>query len=174
LPSHCPIAAILRPRNFSGSCPVTSRNPLIQKGATTATKSKRFDPKGVLHGLLSWGCRCIEEPFATVNFREFYFHDVGYPGGGEIGGRAEAKAHSHPRLRSSGSTDALRLVPDLGGLVIPTTRPLKVFHAFFFCLRAVARSSRRASAATAGPSMMRLGAAEESERRPSQGTWAGK
>src|SRR5918999_3194551 len=38
--------------NFSGSCIVTSRNPLIQKGATTATKSGRFHPKGVLQGLL--------------------------------------------------------------------------------------------------------------------------
>jgi hypothetical protein len=38
--------------NFSGSCIVTSRNPLIHIGATTATKSWRFHPKGVLQGLL--------------------------------------------------------------------------------------------------------------------------
>jgi hypothetical protein len=29
-------------QDFSGSCTVTSRNPLIQKGATTATKSEPF------------------------------------------------------------------------------------------------------------------------------------
>ena len=39
--------------NFSGSCIDTSRNPLIHNGATTATKSGRFHPKGVLQGLLS-------------------------------------------------------------------------------------------------------------------------
>jgi hypothetical protein len=58
--------------DFSGSCTVTSRNPLIHNGATAATKSERFDPKGGPHSLLSWGCRCIEEPFATLNFREFH------------------------------------------------------------------------------------------------------
>src|SRR5215217_5902605 len=31
-------------REFSGSCIVTSRNPLIQKGATTVTKSGCFVP----------------------------------------------------------------------------------------------------------------------------------
>jgi len=59
--------------HFSGSCAVTSRNSLIHNGATNGTKSERFDPKGEQRGLLSWGCRCVEEPFATVNFREFYF-----------------------------------------------------------------------------------------------------
>jgi hypothetical protein len=39
--------------DFSGSCTVTSRNPLIQKGATTATKSGRFDPEGASQGLSS-------------------------------------------------------------------------------------------------------------------------
>jgi hypothetical protein len=33
--------------DFSGSCTVTSRNPLIQIGATNGTKSERFDAKGV-------------------------------------------------------------------------------------------------------------------------------
>jgi hypothetical protein len=33
--------------NFSGSCIVTSRNPLIQKGATTATKSGSFGAGGL-------------------------------------------------------------------------------------------------------------------------------
>jgi hypothetical protein len=28
---------------FSGSCAVTSRNPLLQEGATEGTKSLRFD-----------------------------------------------------------------------------------------------------------------------------------
>src|SRR5215208_3955789 len=59
--------------DFSGSCAVTSRNPLIHKGATNSIKSARFDVKGVQRGLLSWGWRCVEEPFATVNFREFVF-----------------------------------------------------------------------------------------------------
>src|SRR5215210_9098247 len=59
--------------HFSGSCTVTSRNPLIHNGATTATKSERFDPKGVHQGLLSRACHCVEEPLATVNFGEFLF-----------------------------------------------------------------------------------------------------
>jgi hypothetical protein len=33
--------------NFSGSCIVTCRNSLIHIGATTATKSERFDAEGV-------------------------------------------------------------------------------------------------------------------------------
>src|SRR5687767_2479905 len=41
--------------NFSGSSIVTSRNPLIQKGATTATKSPRFGAGGRHQGLLSRG-----------------------------------------------------------------------------------------------------------------------
>ena len=59
--------------HFSSRCTVTSRNPLIRNGATNSTKSERFDPKGVQQSLLSWGCRCVEESLATVNFREFYF-----------------------------------------------------------------------------------------------------
>jgi hypothetical protein len=62
--------------NFSGSCIVTSRNPLIHIGATIATKSERFDAKGVLQSLLSRAWQCVEELLATVNFREFIFHDV--------------------------------------------------------------------------------------------------
>jgi hypothetical protein len=38
--------------DFSGSCTVTSRNPLIHIGATNGTKSERFDAKGVLHAVL--------------------------------------------------------------------------------------------------------------------------
>ena len=41
--------------NFSGSCIVTSRNPLILIGATTATKSGCFGPKWVQQSLLSRG-----------------------------------------------------------------------------------------------------------------------
>jgi hypothetical protein len=59
--------------DFSGSCTVTSRNPLIHNGATNSTKSARFDVRGVQRGLLSWGWRCIEEPFATVNVAELPF-----------------------------------------------------------------------------------------------------
>jgi len=39
--------------NFSGSCIVTSRNPLIHIGATTATKLGCIDPKGVQQSLWS-------------------------------------------------------------------------------------------------------------------------
>jgi hypothetical protein len=59
--------------HFSDSCTVTSRNPLIHNVATTATKSERFDVKGVQQGLLSRACRCVGEPFATVNFGEYHF-----------------------------------------------------------------------------------------------------
>jgi len=41
--------------NFSGSCIVTSRNPLIHIGATTATRSSRFGAGGLPQGLLSRG-----------------------------------------------------------------------------------------------------------------------
>jgi hypothetical protein len=64
-------------QGFSGSCTVTSRNPLIHNGATNGTKSGRFDPKGEQQGLLSRAYRCVEEPFATVNFAEFYFYALG-------------------------------------------------------------------------------------------------
>jgi hypothetical protein len=60
-------------QDFSGSCAVTSRNPLIHNGATNGTKSGRFDPKGEQQALLSKARGCVEEPFATVNFREFLF-----------------------------------------------------------------------------------------------------
>jgi len=60
-------------QDFSGSCTVTSRNSLIQKGATTATKSEVFRPKRGAPGLLWRGWRCVEESLATVNFREFLF-----------------------------------------------------------------------------------------------------
>jgi hypothetical protein len=41
--------------NFSGSCIVTSRNPLIHIGATTATNSERFGAGGLHQGLWSRG-----------------------------------------------------------------------------------------------------------------------
>ena len=72
------IAAVLWPRNFSGSCTVTSRNPLIHNGAPNGTKSERFDVKGVQQDLLSRGCRCVEESLATVYFGEcLFFYEVG-------------------------------------------------------------------------------------------------
>src|SRR5829696_6159764 len=37
------LLAALLGEHFSGSCTVTSRNPLIHNGATNGTKSKRFD-----------------------------------------------------------------------------------------------------------------------------------
>jgi hypothetical protein len=63
--------------DFSGSCAVTSRNSLIHNGATTATKSKRFDAEGVP----PYCCRVLtaasERLLATMNFREFLFHAIG-------------------------------------------------------------------------------------------------
>ena len=57
-----------QPRNSSGSCTVTSRNPLIHNGATTATKSERFDAEGIPPCC----CRVLgampDTSFATVNF----------------------------------------------------------------------------------------------------------
>jgi len=45
----CELRLVLTPmgENFSGSCIVTIRNPLIQKGATTATNSERFGAGGL-------------------------------------------------------------------------------------------------------------------------------
>jgi len=63
-------------QDFSGSSTVTSRNSLILKGATTATKSEPFDPKGVHQALLSRACHCVEDPLATANFREFGLGEV--------------------------------------------------------------------------------------------------
>jgi hypothetical protein len=57
--------------HFSGSRAVTSRNPLIQIGATNGTKSAGFDAEG------GPSCRCrvlaaaSDGHLATVNFREF-------------------------------------------------------------------------------------------------------
>jgi hypothetical protein len=60
--------------NFSGSCIVTSRNSLIHNGATTATKSERFDAKGVPPCCCRVLTAASERLLATVNFREFVFH----------------------------------------------------------------------------------------------------
>jgi hypothetical protein len=59
--------------DFSGSWDVTSRNPLIHNGATTATKLERFDVEGVPRDLWSRAAAVPDGPFATVNFREFLF-----------------------------------------------------------------------------------------------------
>jgi hypothetical protein len=47
---------------------------LIHGGATNSTKSPRFGAEGLQHGLSLRAWRCVEEPFATVNFGEFYFY----------------------------------------------------------------------------------------------------
>ena len=60
--------------NFSGSSIVTSRNPLIHNGATTATKSKRFDAEGVPPCCCRVLSASSERLLATVNFGEFHFH----------------------------------------------------------------------------------------------------
>jgi hypothetical protein len=63
--------------NFSGSCTVTSRNPLIHNGATNGTKLLRFDAKGVLPCCSRVLGDAPDGPFATLNFAEFYFHALG-------------------------------------------------------------------------------------------------
>jgi len=60
--------------NFSGSCIVTSRNSLIHNGATTATKSERFDAEGVPPCCCRVLTAASERVLATVNFGEFFFH----------------------------------------------------------------------------------------------------
>jgi hypothetical protein len=62
-----------RGENFSGSCIVTSRNPLIHDGATTATKSERFDAEGVPPCCGRALTAASERLLATVNFRESDF-----------------------------------------------------------------------------------------------------
>jgi hypothetical protein len=62
--------------DFSGSCTVTSRNPLIQIGATNGTKSERFDAKGVPSCCSRGLGDAPDGPFATVNFAEFLFFHV--------------------------------------------------------------------------------------------------
>ena len=64
-------------RDFSDSCTVASRNPLLHKGATKSTWSPRLDAEGVQHSLLLRAWRCVDELFATVNFAEFFFHALG-------------------------------------------------------------------------------------------------
>jgi hypothetical protein len=61
--------------NFSDSCLVTSRNSLIHKGATTATKSERFDAEGVPPCCCRVLSAASERLLATANFREFLFRD---------------------------------------------------------------------------------------------------
>ena len=63
--------------NFSGSCIVTSRNSLIHNGATTATKSERFDAEGVPPCCCRVLTAASERVLATVNFGEFFFHALG-------------------------------------------------------------------------------------------------
>jgi hypothetical protein len=60
--------------DFSGSCAVTSRNSLIHNGATTATKSERFDAEGVPPCCCRVLTAASERLLATLNFREFIFH----------------------------------------------------------------------------------------------------
>jgi hypothetical protein len=63
--------------NFSGSCIVTSRNSLIQKGATTATKSERFGAERVPPCCCRVLTTASDGLLATANFGEFYFHALG-------------------------------------------------------------------------------------------------
>ena len=52
-------------KDFSGSCTVTSRNSLIQKGATTATKAEPFWPQRSAPGSIVKGLpRRYEDPLA--------------------------------------------------------------------------------------------------------------
>jgi hypothetical protein len=60
-------------RDFSGSCTVRSRNPLVHEGATTATKSERFEAEGVPPCRRRVLTAASEQLLATVNFGEFPF-----------------------------------------------------------------------------------------------------
>jgi hypothetical protein len=44
---------------------------MVQLLLPSCRKLPRFDPKGVPHNRFSRACRAVEEPFATLNFREF-------------------------------------------------------------------------------------------------------
>jgi hypothetical protein len=74
-------------QDFSGSCTVTSRNPLILNGATKGTNSPRFDAEGVPP------CRCRvlaaapDGALVTVNFGEFFFPGTSVNRGGDENGR---------------------------------------------------------------------------------------
>jgi len=58
---------------FSGSCDVTSCNSLIHIGATTATKSERFDAEGVPPCCCRVLSAASERLLATLNFGEYLF-----------------------------------------------------------------------------------------------------
>jgi hypothetical protein len=58
---------------FSGSCVVTSRNPLIHDGATNATWLGRFDPKTVPPYRSGALAAELGGTLATANFRECLF-----------------------------------------------------------------------------------------------------
>src|SRR5829696_8012768 len=60
-------------QDFSGSCIVTSRNSLIHDGATTATKSERFDAEGVPPCCCRGVGTAPDGFLATLNFAEFHF-----------------------------------------------------------------------------------------------------
>src|SRR5215217_226202 len=68
-----PTAPVLWRKNFSGSCTVTSRNPLIHIVATTATKSERFDPKRCARAFCHGVAAVPDGLLATPNFAEFSF-----------------------------------------------------------------------------------------------------
>jgi hypothetical protein len=59
--------AALLGKHFSGSCAVTSRNPLIHNGATNGTKSKRFDHE---EGVAEPVVRGLAVRRGTVCYRE--------------------------------------------------------------------------------------------------------
>ena len=60
-------------RDFSGSCAVTSRNPLIHNGATNRTYPPRFDAEGVPPRRFEVLVAVSDGLLATLNFREFLF-----------------------------------------------------------------------------------------------------
>src|SRR5215218_3687512 len=62
-------------QDFSGSCVATSRNSLMHDGATTATKSERFDAEWVPPCCCRVLTAASERLLATVNFGEFLFRD---------------------------------------------------------------------------------------------------
>jgi hypothetical protein len=89
---------------FSGSCIVTSRNPLIHIGATTATKSERFDAEGMPPCTSRVLAAASDRLLATVNFREFLF----FPRTSVNMDKEEGQKSTQPRpLDTSGSREDL-------------------------------------------------------------------
>jgi hypothetical protein len=61
-------------QEFSGNGDVASRNPLLHKGATNATRSRRSDSEEAPPCLTRVLGAELDGSLATLNFREYSFH----------------------------------------------------------------------------------------------------